>query len=119
VLLAMAQEHAGAVIVSYQSENFGYRRAIVGLAEETRLPMVYPFREFVEVGGLMSYGTNIPDAFGRLAGYVDRILKGARPGDLPIYQATKLELILNIKTANALGLPFPTSLLVRADEVIE
>jgi ABC-type uncharacterized transport system substrate-binding protein len=119
VLLAMAQEHAGAVIVSYQTENFGYRRAIVGLAEETRLPMVYPFREFVEVGGLMSYGTNIPDAFGRLAGYVDRILKGARPGDLPIYQATKLELILNMKTAKALGLPFPTSLLVRADEGIE
>jgi ABC-type uncharacterized transport system substrate-binding protein len=119
VLLAMAQEHADAVIVSYQTENFGYRRAIVGLAEEISLPMVYPFREFVEVGGLMSYGTNIPDAFGRLAGYVDRILKGARPGDLPIYQATKLELILNMKTAKALGLPFPTSLLVRADEVIE
>ena len=106
VLLAMAQEHAGAVIVSTQTENFGYRRAIVGLAEETRLPMFYPYREFVEVGGLMSYGTDIPDAFRRLAGYVDRILKGARPGDLPIYQATKLELVLNMKTAKALGLTF-------------
>jgi putative ABC transport system substrate-binding protein len=119
VLLAMAQEHAGAVIVSAQTENFGYRGTIVGLAEETRLPMVYPYREFVEVGGLMSYGTDIPDAFRRLAGYVDRILKGARPGDLPIYQATKLELVLNMRTAKALGVPFPTSLLVRADEVIE
>jgi putative tryptophan/tyrosine transport system substrate-binding protein len=119
VLLAMALEHAGAVIVSAQTENFGYRRAIVGLAEETRLPMVYPYREFVEVGGLMSYGTDIRDAFRRLAGYVDRILKGARPGDLPIYQATKLELVLNMRTAKGLGVPFPTSLLIRADEVIE
>jgi len=119
VLLTMAQEHAGAVIVSGQTENFGNRWAIVGLAEETRLPMVYPYREFVEVGGLMSYGTNIPDAFRRLAGYVDRILERARPGYLPIYQATKLELVLNMKTAKALGLTFPTSLLVRADEVIE
>jgi putative ABC transport system substrate-binding protein len=119
VLLAMAQEHAGAVIISYQTENFGYRHAIVGLAEETRLPMVYPFREFVEVGGLMSYGTNIPDAFGRLAGYVDRILKGARPGDLPIYQATKLEMLINLKTAKALSLEIPPTLLARADEVIE
>jgi len=119
VLLAMAQEHTGAVIVSTQTENFGHRWAIVALAEETRLPMFYPYREFVEVGGLMSYGTDIPDAFRRLAGYVYRILKGAKPGDLPIYQATKLELILNMKTAKALGLTFPTSLLARADEVIE
>ena len=118
-LLVMAQEHAGAVIVSNQTENFGYRRAIVGLAEETRLPMFYPYREFVEVGGLMSYGVDIPDAFRRLAGYVDRILKGARPGDLPIYQATKLEMVLNMKTAKTPGMAFPTSLLARADEVIE
>ena len=67
----------------------------------------------------MSYGIDIPDAFRRLAGYVDRILKGARPGDLPIYQATKLELVLNLKAAKLLGLIFPTSLLARADEVIE
>jgi putative tryptophan/tyrosine transport system substrate-binding protein len=119
VLLAMAQEHANAVIVSTQTENFGHRQAIVGLAEETRLPMFYPYREYVEVGGLMSYGPDIPDAFRRLAGYVDRILKGSRPGDLPIYQATKLELVLNMKAARALGLTFPTSLLGRADEVIE
>jgi putative tryptophan/tyrosine transport system substrate-binding protein len=119
VLLAMAQEHAGAVIVSGETENFGYRWAIVGLAEETRLPMFYPYREFVELGGLMSYGVDIPDAFRRLAGYVDRILKGARPGDLPIYQATKLELVLNMKTAKTLGLTVPETLLARADEVIE
>ena len=67
----------------------------------------------------MSYGTDIPGTFRRLAGYVARILEGARPGDLPIYQATKVELVLNMKTAKALGLTFPTSLLVRADEVIE
>jgi putative ABC transport system substrate-binding protein len=119
VLLAMAQEHAGAVIVSGQTENFGYRRAIVGLAEETHLPMFYPYREFVEVGGLMSYGVDIPEAFRRLAGYVDRILKGARSGDLPIYQATKLALVINLKTAKALGLDIPATLLARADEVIE
>jgi putative ABC transport system substrate-binding protein len=115
----MAREHAGAVIVGGQAENVGFRRAIVALATEMRLPMVYPYREFVDDGGLMSYGTNIPDTFRRLAGYVDRILRGAKPGDIPIYQTTKFELVLNIKTAEALGLTFPTSLLASADEVIE
>jgi putative ABC transport system substrate-binding protein len=119
VLTAMAQEHAGAVIVGGQPENLIYRRVIIGLAAVARLPMVYPFREFVDDGGLISYGANIPDALRHLADCVDRILKGAKPGDVPIYQTTKLELVLNIKTAKALGLTFPTSLLVRADEVIE
>jgi putative ABC transport system substrate-binding protein len=119
VLLAMAQERASAVIVGPQTENFGCRWAIVGLAEETRLPTVYPFREFVEVGGLMSYGTNVPGNFRRLAGYVDRILRGASPSDLPINGATKLELVLNTRTAKALGLTIPPTLLARADEVIE
>src|SRR5262245_57892136 len=114
VLQAMAQEGAGAVIVSGQPENFGNRRAIVGLAAETRLPMVYPVREFVDDGGLISYGANVPEAFRRLASYVDGILRGAKPGDM-----TKLELVLNMKTAKALGLTFPTSLLIRADETIE
>jgi putative tryptophan/tyrosine transport system substrate-binding protein len=119
VLLAMAQEHVDAVIVSPQPENVYNRQAIVGLAAEMRLPMVYPYREFVADGGLMSYGLNLPDTFRRLAGYVDRILRGAKPGDLPIYQATKLELVLNMKTAAALGLDVPPTLLARADEVIE
>lgn len=119
VLVSMAQVHADAVIVSPQAENFGYRGAIVGLAAEMRLPMVYPFREFVDDGGLVSYGASVPDTFRRLAGYVDAIFRGAKPGDLPIYQATKLELVLNTKTAKALDLTFPTSLLIRADEIIE
>ena len=119
MLLAMAQEHVDAVIVSPQPENVYNRQAIVGLAAEMRLPMVYPYREFVADGGLMSYGLNLPDTFRRLAGYVDRIFRGAKPGDLPIYQATKLELVLNMKTATALGLDVPPTLLARADEVIE
>jgi putative tryptophan/tyrosine transport system substrate-binding protein len=119
VLLAMAQEHADAVIVSAQPENGYNRQAIVGLAAETRLPMVCPFREYVEDGGIISYGPDVPDTFRRIAGYVDRILRGAKPSDLPIYQATKLELVLNMKTAKALGIDVPPTLLARADEVIE
>jgi putative ABC transport system substrate-binding protein len=115
----MAQEHAGAVIVGGQPENFYYRRAIVGRAAEARLPMTYLVREFVDDRGLMSYGTNLPDAFRRLVGYVDSVLRGAKPGDLPIHQATRLELVLNMKTAKALGLTISPWLLVSTDEMIE
>jgi putative ABC transport system substrate-binding protein len=84
-----------------------------------RLPTIYPFREHVEAGGLISYGVNIPDLFRRAAGYVDKILRGAKPGDIPVEQPTKFDLVINLTTAKALGLKIPESFLMRADQVIE
>jgi putative tryptophan/tyrosine transport system substrate-binding protein len=84
-----------------------------------RLPTIYVAREYVEAGGLMSYGANIPDLFKRAAELVDKILRGAKPGDIPVEQPTKFDLVVNLKTAKALGLSVPPSLLMRADEVIE
>jgi putative ABC transport system substrate-binding protein len=92
---------------------------IVTLAAGLRLPTAYPAREFVDVGGLLSYGPSYPDLYYRAAGLVDKIFKGAKPGDLPVEQPTKLELVINLKTAKALGLDVPGALIVRADEVIE
>jgi putative tryptophan/tyrosine transport system substrate-binding protein len=84
-----------------------------------RLPTMSDFPEYVEAGGLMSYGPNFPDMFRRTAGYVDKILRGAKPGDLPVEQPTKFDLVINLTTAKALGLIIPESFLLRADEVIE
>jgi putative ABC transport system substrate-binding protein len=95
------------------------RRRLVDLAAKSWLPAVYAQREFVDVGGLMAYGPNVADSFRRAAKYVDKILKGAKPADLPVEQPTKFELIVNLKTAKALGLTIPQSVLLRADHVIQ
>jgi len=116
---AMTKEGAGALLVLPLPFNFAHTRRIVDLAAESRLPAVYPFRESAEVGGLLAYATNAPDMYRRAATYVDKILKGAKPGDLPVEQPTKFELVINLRTAKALGLIIPQSLLLRADEVIE
>jgi len=96
-----------------------HRRQLAELAVRSRLPAIAGLREYVDAGGLMSYGANFPDLFRRAAAYVDKILKGAKPGDLPIEQPTKFELLINLKTAKALDLTIPPSLLLQADEVIE
>jgi putative ABC transport system substrate-binding protein len=99
---------------------FSQRKEIVGLAANDRLPLVAHLREFADAGGLlMTYGPSVVDVHRRAAYFVDKILKGAKPGDLPIEQPTKFELVINLKTAKALGLTIPQSLLQRADQVIE
>jgi putative ABC transport system substrate-binding protein len=96
-----------------------YQTQIVDFAAKNRLPAIHPFRESVEAGGLMAYGVDIPDMYRRAATYVDKILRGANPADLPIEQPTKFEFVINIKTARTLGLTIPQSLLLRAERVVE
>jgi ABC-type uncharacterized transport system substrate-binding protein len=115
----MTRVRGGALTVFGSTMFFVERRRLAGLAAKNRLPAVYPSRDYVDAGGLMSYGPNTADLFRRAATYVDKILKGAKPGDLPVEQPTKFELVVNLKTAKALGLTIPPSLLLRADQVIE
>jgi putative ABC transport system substrate-binding protein len=114
----MTRARAGALTVLTSAMFFNERRRLVDLAAEKRLPAVYGGRDFVDAGGLMSYGPNQADLNRRAATYVDKILKGAKPGDLPVEQPTKFELVINLKTAKALSLTMPQSVLGRADEVI-
>ncbi len=117
--LGMKKNHDQGVLVTSAPFMFVHRKAVIDLAAAHRIPAVYEFQVFVEPGGLMSYGVNIPEMQRRAAGYVDKILRGAKPADLPIEQPATFELVINLKIAKALGLTIPPSLLQRADQVIE
>lgn len=116
---AMSQARAGGAIIADDAFFRGRRQQIADLALKNRMPAIAPWREYVAAGGLMSYGQNIADSFRRAATYVDKILKGAKPGELPIEQPTRIHLAINRRTATALGLAIPQELLLRTDEVIE
>ncbi len=116
---AIVAARSRALIMVSDRALLAHRDRIVDFAIKRRLPGLYAYREFVEVGGLVSYAPSYPAMFQRAAMYVDKILKGAKPGELPIEQPTKFELVINMKTAKALGLTIPPSLLQRADEVIQ
>lgn len=115
---AIAKQQPGALLVMVDAMLVSQRQRVADLAAKHRLPAMYPFREFAAVGGLMSYGASLQDNYHRAATFVDKILKGTRPGDLPVEQPTKFELVVNLKTAKALGHTIPSSILIRADEVI-
>jgi putative ABC transport system substrate-binding protein len=119
VFRSMEQDRADALLVSHEAEHFTYRATIVELAAKDRIPTMYANREFVQVGGLMAYSIDQVEIYRHLANLIDKIFRGANPGDIPFYQPTKFELSINLKTAKALGLEMPAMLLGRADEVIE
>jgi putative tryptophan/tyrosine transport system substrate-binding protein len=116
---AIKKEHANALIVLRNPLTATHRTRIVDFAAKSRLPAIYSDGEFVDVGGLMSYGVNVADLWGRAAVYVDKILKGAKPGEIPVEQPTKFEFIINLKAAKQIGLTIPPSVLARADKVIK
>jgi putative ABC transport system substrate-binding protein len=116
---AIKNEHANALSALRNAVNSNYRARIVDFAAKSRLPAMYPDREDVEAGGLMSYGPNFADLFRRAATYVDKILKGAKPADLPVEQPMKFEFVINLKTAKQIGLIVPQSMLYRADKIIK
>jgi putative ABC transport system substrate-binding protein len=115
----MVKRQAGALIVMPDPLFFARREQLVALAARYAVPTIYPIREFTEIGGLMSYGTLLSMDHQQLGTYTGKILRGAKPADLPVQQSTKFELVINLKTAKALGLTIPSTLSVRADEVIE
>jgi len=119
VFAALAQDGAEGLVVWDQPENVTYRRLIIELTEKGRLPTIYHYRQFVDAGGLMSYGIDVADVGHRAADLIDQILKGAKPGEIPIFQPTKFDLSINLKTAKALGIELPPLLVARADNVIE
>src|SRR5262249_55334556 len=116
---AFAEGSNGGLIVTLTGLTIRHRDLISTLAARHRLPAVYPYRFFVTGGGLMSYGPDLADLYSRAAGYVDRLLRGEEPADLPVQAPTKYQLVINMKTAKALGLEVPPTLLARADEVME
>ena len=118
-ITAFARDPNGALILTVGPGAIRHREMIIGLAARHKLPAVYPYRFFAADGGLIAYGPDTIEPYRRAAGYVDRILKGEKPADLPVQAPTKYELVINIKSAKALGLTVPDTLLARADEVIE
>jgi len=114
----IGRAHPQALYVIQDASFFAYRAILLKLVSKAHLPAIYAPREFADEGGLISYGTNLADLYRRSAGYVDKILKGAKPGDLPIEQPSKFELVVNLKTAKTLGIAIPESIVLRADEVI-
>jgi putative tryptophan/tyrosine transport system substrate-binding protein len=119
VFAAIAEQRPDAVLVSGEGDLYANRRLIAELAEKNRLPTMCPYRDYVDAGGLMAYTVDLAELLRRMAGDVHQILNGAKPGDIPIYQPTKFELMINLKTAKALGLTLPSALLSRADEMID
>jgi putative tryptophan/tyrosine transport system substrate-binding protein len=118
-IIALGREPGGGVVVMPGSFIITHRAPIISAATRNKIPAVYPFSYYARDGGLLSYGPDVVDLYRRAAGYVDRILRGAKPGDLPVQFPTKYEMVVNLKTAKALGLAVPQSILLRADEVIE
>jgi putative ABC transport system substrate-binding protein len=114
----MSKDRVDGLLVSDAGEHLTNRQLIVDLAAKYRLPAIYPFREFADVGGLLAYGVDLVDALRRLADMTDQVLRGAKPADIPFYQKTKFELVLNRTTAKSLGLDFPSTLVAVADEVV-
>jgi ABC-type uncharacterized transport system substrate-binding protein len=109
----------GAIMTTSATRFFAARKLIVELAAKYRMPAIYPERQFVEAGGLMSYGADAIDLYRRAAGYVDKILKGAKPADFPVQQATKFEFVINLKAAKQIGLTIPPEVLARATKVVK
>jgi putative tryptophan/tyrosine transport system substrate-binding protein len=118
VFAAMAKARVSALFIADDALFVISRKHLLGLASKAKLPTVFAHREFVTAGGLLSYGPSLSERFRLAATYGDKILKGAKPADLPVDQAARLELVINLKTADTLGVPIPSSLLLRADEVI-